>query len=714
MTDQLPSDSLSTNELAHAPRNILVTSALPYANGSIHLGHLVEYIQTDIWVRFQKMQGHTVHYVCADDTHGTPIMLRAEKEGISPEQLIARVHGEHSADFQDFLVAFDNYFSTNSEENRQLACDIYRALRANDKIATRTIEQYFDPVKEMFLPDRFIKGECPKCHAKDQYGDSCEVCGATYSPTELINPFSAVSGATPVRKETEHYFFKLSECEDFLKAWTRSGTLQAEAANKMQEWFSAGLSDWDISRDAPYFGFEIPDAPGKYFYVWLDAPIGYMASFKNLCSRLRLDFDEYWRKDSNTELYHFIGKDILYFHALFWPATLEFSNYRTPTGIFAHGFLTVNGEKMSKSRGTFITARSYLDHVKNPEYLRYYYAAKLNGSMEDIDLNLDDFVARVNSDLVGKYINIASRTAGFIGKGFDGQLADIYQADVLAEASAQLLPQEIQQIKNESAAIQRLYAQRNFSQAIVAIMRLADVANAYIAEKAPWVMAKDETKNAELHRVCSEAIEMFKVLTIYLKPILPRLATDVEAFLNVPAFTWGDVDSVLPAGHRVNGYKHLITRLDPKHIEAMVEANKESLAAPRPAQEVQAAKASAALAVAREEQSQADYISIDDFTKVDLRIARIVEAKHVEGAEKLLQLTLDIGEETPRNVFAGIKSAYDPATLVGRLTVMVANLAPRKMKFGMSEGMVLAASDERGGPYILAPDSGAQPGMRVK
>lgn len=715
MTDQLPSDSPSANGLAHAHRKMLVTSALPYANGSIHLGHLVEYIQTDIWVRFQKMQGHTVHYVCADDTHGTPIMLRAEKEGISPEQLIARVHGEHSADFRDFLVAFDNYYSTNSEENRQLASDIYRTLRANDKIAIRTIEQYFDPVKEMFLPDRFIKGECPKCHAKDQYGDSCEVCGATYSPTELINPFSAVSGATPVRKETEHYFFKLSECEDFLKTWTRSGSLQAEAANKMQEWFSAGLSDWDISRDAPYFGFEIPDAPGKYFYVWLDAPIGYMASFKNLCGTLGLDFTEYWRKDSEAELYHFIGKDILYFHALFWPATLAFSNYRTPTGIFAHGFLTVNGEKMSKSRGTFITARSYLDHVKNPEYLRYYYAAKLNGSMEDIDLNLDDFVARVNSDLVGKYINIASRTAGFIGKGFDGQLADIYLADTFDVEPHQRLPLVIQQIKKESALIHRLYAQRNFSQAIVAIMKLADLANAYIAEKAPWVMAKDATRNVELHRVCSEALEMFRVLTIYLKPILPALAGHVEAFLNVQPFTWADADSVLPAGHRVNNYKHLITRLDPKHIEAMVEANKESLAAPRPAQEVKAAKLTATPTAAEQgEQSQADYISIDDFTKVDLRIARILEAKHVEGAEKLLQLTLDIGEESPRNVFAGIKSAYDPATLVGRLTVMVANLAPRKMKFGKSEGMVLAASDERGGPYILAPDSGAQPGMRVK
>ncbi len=675
------------------PRKILVTSALPYANGSIHLGHLVEYIQTDIWVRFLKMQGHSVHYVCADDTHGTPIMLRAEKEGITPEQLIDRVHAEHSADFAGFLVDFDNYYSTNSEENRELASGIYKALKAGGKIATRTIEQFYDPVKNMFLPDRFIKGECPKCHAKDQYGDSCEVCGATYNPTELINPFSAVSGAAPVRKETEHYFFKLSECEEFLKSWTRSGTLQAEAANKMGEWFASGLSDWDISRDAPYFGFEIPDAPGKYFYVWLDAPIGYMASFKNLASKTGLNFDEYWKAGSQTELYHFIGKDILYFHALFWPATLQYSGYRTPTKVFAHGFLTVNGEKMSKSRGTFITAESYLQHVKNPEYLRYYYAAKLNGTMEDIDLNLEDFIARVNSDLVGKYINIASRTAGFISKRFDGKLNPTGNNPVVAEMQAQ------------AAAIAESYEQRDFGRALREIMRLADVANGFVAERAPWVMAKDDAQSEALQQVCSDALEMFRLLTLYLKPILPKLAEQIEAFLNVLPLDWPAVNSSLPAGHAIKSYEHLITRIDPKQIEAMTEANKETMqATTTPAAPVASAPAA----------EEASYISIDDFTKVDLRIARIVDANHVEGAEKLLQLTLDIGEEKTRNVFAGIKSAYDPETLKGRLTVMVANLAPRKMKFGLSEGMVLAASDERGGPFILSPDSGAQPGMRVK
>jgi methionyl-tRNA synthetase len=703
--------------ISNIPRKILVTSALPYANGSIHLGHLVEYIQTDIWVRFQKMQGHTVHYVCADDTHGTPIMLRAEKEGITPEALIGNVHKEHSADFSAFLVAFDHYYSTNAPENKELSQGIYKKLKAAGKIATKTIEQFYDPVKNMFLPDRFIKGECPKCHAKDQYGDSCEVCGATYNPTELINAYSAVSGAAPVRKETEHYFFKLSECEQFLKEWTRSGTLQGEAANKMGEWFENGLNDWDISRDAPYFGFEIPEAPGKYFYVWLDAPIGYMASFKKLCAmsqqtadgnqKTGLDFDEYWKKDSSAELYHFIGKDILYFHALFWPATLEYSGYRKPTQIFAHGFLTVNGEKMSKSRGTFITARSYLDHIKNPEYLRYYYAAKLNSTMEDIDLNLEDFVARVNSDLVGKYINIASRTAGFINKRFEGKLNPSANNPVVAEikAAAQLLADS--------------YADREYGKALREIMRLADQANGFVAEKAPWVLAKQEGQDALLQEVCSDALEMFRLLTLYLKPVLPKLATEIEQFLNIATLTWAVVDASLPAQHSINSYEHLITRVDIKQIEAMTEANKENL---------QATPAPAAVAAPHSEQrhaqhqqneanaeaEEAAYISIDDFTKVDLRIARIANAEHVEGAEKLLKLTLDIGEEKPRQVFAGIKSAYDPATLIGRLTVMVANLAPRKMKFGISEGMVLAASDERGGPFILSPDSGAQPGIRGK
>jgi methionyl-tRNA synthetase len=684
--------------IANTPRKILVTSALPYANGSIHLGHLVEYIQTDIWVRFQKMQGHTVHYVCADDTHGTPIMLRAEKEGITPEALIDGVHKEHTADFSEFLVEFDNYYSTNAPENKELSQSIYRKLKANGKIATKTIEQFYDPVKNMFLPDRFIKGECPKCHAKDQYGDSCEVCGATYNPTELINAYSAVSGAAPIRKETEHYFFKLSECEQFLKDWTRSGTLQGEAANKMGEWFENGLNDWDISRDAPYFGFEIPDSPGKYFYVWLDAPIGYMASFKNLCQAKGLDFDEYWSEDSKTELYHFIGKDILYFHALFWPATLEFSGHRKPTQVFAHGFLTVNGEKMSKSRGTFITARSYLDHIKNPEYLRYYYAAKINSTMEDIDLSLDDFVARVNSDLVGKYINIASRTAGFINKRFDGKLNPTANNTVVAE------------IKASAQTIAESYEAREYGKALREIMRLADIANGFVAEKAPWVIAKQEGQDEALQQVCSDALEMFRLLTLYLKPVLPKLANEIELFLNIEPLTWQTTGRSLQAAHNINAYEHLITRVDPKLIEAMTEANKENLTAtPQVSAKVvsKAAPVTAAL-------PEAEYISIDDFTKVDLRIAKIVNAEHVEGAEKLLKLSLDIGEDKPRQVFAGIKSAYDPATLVGRLTVMVANLAPRKMKFGMSEGMVLAASDENGGPFILSPDVGAQLGMRVK
>ena len=679
---------------AHKARKILVTSALPYANGSIHLGHLVEYIQTDIWVRFQKMQGHTVHYVCADDTHGTPIMLRAEKEGITPEALIADVHKQHSADFNEFLVGFDHYYSTNAPENKALSQSIYLALKSAGKIASKVIEQFYDPLKNMFLPDRFIKGECPKCHAKDQYGDSCEVCGATYNPTELINAYSAVSGAAPVRKETEHYFFKLSECADFLKEWTRSGTLQGEAANKMSEWFENGLNDWDISRDAPYFGFEIPDAPGKYFYVWLDAPIGYMASFKKLCADTGLDFDEYWAQDAKTELYHFIGKDILYFHALFWPATLEYSGYRKPTKIFAHGFLTVNGEKMSKSRGTFITARSYLEHIKNPEYLRYYYAAKLNSSMEDIDLSLDDFVARVNSDLVGKYINIASRTAGFINKQFDGQLRPSTNNPVVAE------------LKSSAVMIAEAFDSREYGKALREIMRLADSANGFVAEKAPWVMAKQEDQTQALQEVCSDALELFRLLTLYLKPVLPKLAGEVEQFLNLESLSWASVAAELTAGHRIQSYQHLITRIDPKWILDMTETNKENLTA-RPT--VAPVKASIAPAA-----TSGMEISIDDFTKVDLRIAKIIHAEHVEGAEKLLRLSLDIGEAQPRQVFAGIKSAYDPDQLIGRLTLMVANLAPRKMKFGLSEGMVLAASDESGGPFILSPDAGAQLGMRVK
>ena len=696
-------------------RKILVTSALPYANGAIHLGHLVEYIQTDIWVRYQKMSGNECWYVCADDTHGTPIMLRAEKEGITPEQLIARVHGEHFRDFTGFHVGFDNYYSTHSDETRECANTIYGRLRDAGLIETRTIEQYYDPVKSMFLPDRFIKGECPKCHAKDQYGDNCEVCGAAYAPTDLIEPFSAVSGAKPELRTSEHYFFKLSDprCEAFLRQYTSrdNGVLQSEAANKMQEWLGAPgenkLTDWDISRDAPYFGFEIPDAPGKYFYVWLDAPIGYMGSFKNLCGKNGLDFNEYFKPDSTTELYHFIGKDILYFHALFWPAELAHAGYRTPTKIFAHGFLTVDGAKMSKSRGTFITAQSYLDTGLNPEWLRYYYAAKLSASMEDIDLNLEDFCARVNSDLVGKFVNIASRSAGFITKRFNGQLAP---ADATLPA--------IKAIQDAASRIAELYEAREFGKAMREIMALTDGANQYVDSVKPWELAKQEGKEVELHAACSNALNLFRLLTVLLKPILPIIAGKVEAFLNIAPLTWNDTGSLLAAGHGINAYEHLMTRVDPKQIEKLIAANKESLA---PAAEAAPAKAAAkpaekpAAKVA--EVPESGLCNIDDFMKIDLRIALIANAEHVDGADKLIRLTLDIGEEKPRQVFAGIKSAYDPATLIGRLTVMVANLAPRKMKFGLSEGMVMAASDPAGetpGIFLLSPDSGAQPGMRVK
>ncbi len=687
-------------------RKILVTSALPYANGSIHLGHLVEYIQTDIWVRFQKMQPKEkvaeCWYVCADDTHGTPIMLRAEKEGVSPEQLIDRVWHEHKRDFDGFHVGFDHYYSTNSPENREFASQIYLKLREAGLIERRSIEQFYDPDKAMFLPDRFIKGTCPKCGAKDQYGDSCEACGATYAPTDLIDPYSAVSGAKPVRKESEHYFFALGKCEAFLKEWTRSGTLQAEAANKMDEWFTAGLSDWDISRDAPYFGFEIPEAPGKYFYVWLDAPVGYMASFKKLCADKGIDFDAFWGKGSTSELYHFIGKDILYFHALFWPAMLAFSGHRTPTSVFAHGFLTVNGQKMSKSRGTFITAESYLKHL-NPEWLRYYYAAKLSNTMEDIDLNLDDFSARVNSDLVGKFINIASRSAGFIAKRFGGKLGQV-------PAGQELLAR----MQQAAGGIAELYEAREYGRALREVMALADLANQYVDSNKPWEIAKQEGREAELHEVCTVALNAFRLLTLYLKPVLPKLAENVEAFLNIAPLVWTDAGHLL-AGHAINEYQHLMTRIDPKQIEAMVEENKQTLA-PTPEPHSQQRHAGHQQQVAKAEEAAAGWepiIGIEDFGKIDLRIAKIVAASHVEGAEKLLKLTLDVGTAT-RTVFAGIKSAYKPEDLVGRLTVMVANLAPRKMKFGLSEGMVLAASDERGGPFLLSPDSGALPGMRVK
>ncbi|MGA8147970.1 MAG: methionine--tRNA ligase [Gallionellaceae bacterium] len=706
------------------PRKILVTSALPYANGSIHLGHLVEYIQTDIWVRFQKMQGNTCHYVCADDTHGTPIMLRAEKEGITPKALIDRMWQEHKADFDSFHVEFDHYGSTDSTETRDFAYDIYRKLKSAGLIASRSIEQFYDPVKQMFLPDRFIKGECPKCGAKDQYGDNCEVCGAAYGPTELKNPYSAVSGAAPELRQSEHFFFRLSDprCQAFLRNWTTKGTLQPEAANKMQEWLGTGeenkLTDWDISRDAPYFGFEIPDAPGKYFYVWLDAPVGYMGSFQQLCNVDGLNFDDYWKHDSETELYHFIGKDILYFHALFWPAMLQHAGFRTPTRLFAHGFLTVNGEKMSKSRGTFITAQSYEEHVKNTEYLRYYYAAKLNSTMEDIDLNLEDFVARVNSDLVGKYINIASRCAKFITEVFSGELSDNRYWYPRLAIRPGMEDDVFQKLQAQAQFVAEYYEDRQYGKAVSAIMHMANMANVFLDFHKPWVLAKninDKATREELHHVCTIGINVFRLLTIYLTPILPKLSDRVaqELFGMQRDFVWSDINTY---PKQINAYQHLMTRLDPKLIEAMVAANKETLQPEVQSEQRHAAhqQHTASKEAALAEEDAGAFISIDDFTRIDLRVAKIINAEHVEGAEKLLRLTLDIGEAQPRNVFAGIKSAYAPEELIGRLTVMVANLAPRKMKFGLSEGMVLAASGESSGLFILSPDEGAQPGMRIK
>jgi methionyl-tRNA synthetase len=710
------------------PRRILVTSALPYANGAIHLGHLVEYIQTDIWVRFQKMRGHEVHYVCADDTHGTPIMLRAEQEGITPQQLIARVLQEHKRDFAGFHVGFDNYYSTDSAENRAFCEDIYAGLEREGLIARRPVEQFYDPVKEMFLPDRYIKGKCPKCGAADQYGDACEVCGSAYSPTDLIDPYSVVSGAKPVRRSSEHYFFRLSDprCQRFLKEWTRSGTLQPEAANKMDEWFGAGLQDWDISRDPPYFGFPIPGTGGKkFFYVWLDAPVGYFASFRNLCDKRAaagapLDPDAFLRPGGGTEMVHFIGKDILYFHALFWPAMLQYSGYRTPSSVNAHGFLTVNGEKMSKSRGTFITAESYLALGLNPEWLRYYYAAKLNATMEDIDLSLDDFVARVNSDLVGKYVNIASRAAGFIHKHFDGRLAPAADRERFAA--------ELPGILSGGEMSAELFERREYGKGLRLVMLGAEAVNQFFDQRQPWALAKDPAKHAELHHACTSALNAFRLLTISLKPVLPKLAAEVEDFLAIPPLTWADVGTLLPAGHRIRPYRHLMGRLERKQIDALVDANRESMAAP-PSQQRhaehqvhEAAKAAseepanaAAKVAARvgSKEPSAGTVSIDDFAKLDLRVAKIVKAEHVEGADKLVKLTLDIGTET-RTVFAGIKSAYDPAQLEGRLTVMVANLAPRKMRFGTSEGMVLAASGDGPGLFLVGPDAGAAPGMKVK
>ncbi|GAB2943816.1 methionine--tRNA ligase [Aquaspirillum soli] len=681
-------------------RKILVTSALPYANGSIHLGHMVEHIQTDIWVRFQKMRGHTCHYVCADDTHGTPIMLAAEKQGITPEQLIERVHAEHFADFQGFHIGYDNYYSTNSPENRHYSYDIYQKLRDAGKIVSRTIEQLYDPEKGMFLPDRFVKGECPKCHAKDQYGDSCEVCGATYSPTELIHPYSAVSGATPVLRESEHFFFRLGECADFLRDWTAGHSplsdgrdqphLQAESLNKMNEWIEGGLQDWDISRDAPYFGFEIPNAPGKYFYVWLDAPIGYMASFKALCDREGLNFDEYFKADSSTELYHFIGKDILYFHALFWPATLQYSGYRTPTGVFAHGFLTVDGQKMSKSRGTFITARSYLDCGLNPEWMRYYIAAKLNSKIEDIDLSLSDFVARVNSDLVGKFINIASRAAGFISKRFDGKLAAQLSDSSLLDA-----------LTAPAESLAHSFEQREYARALRDVMALADQVNLYVDANKPWELARQEGMEQQLQQVCTVLINAFRLLTIYLKPVLPKLAEQVEQFLNIAPLTWADSQQTL-LDHTIQPYQHLMQRIEPKLIEQLIEANKQSTPA-------------VSETAAANYEPIADTIAIDDFAKVDLRVGEVLTCQYVEGSDKLLQFTVNLGFET-RNIFSGIRKAYaEPEKLVGRKVIVVANLAPRKMRFGVSQGMIVCASgtDDNSGLFLLDVDQGAQPGMRI-
>lgn len=674
-------------------RKILVTSALPYANGSIHLGHMLEYVQTDMWVRYQKLRGNQAIYVCADDAHGSAIMLRAEKEGITPEQLIDGVRAEHMADFADFGVDFDNYHSTHSQENRELSAAIYLALRDKGHIATRAVTQYFDPEKGMFLADRFIKGTCPKCGTEDQYGDNCEKCGATYSPTELKNPRSAISGAVPVFKESQHFFFKLPDFEAMLKQWTRSGALQEAVANKIAEWLDGGLQEWDISRDAPYFGFEIPDEPGKYFYVWLDAPIGYMASFKNLCSkRPELDFDAFWGKDSTAELYHFIGKDIVNFHALFWPAMLEGAGYRKPTAVNVHGYLTVNGQKMSKSRGTFIKARTYLDHL-NPEYLRYYYASKLSRGVDDLDLNLEDFVQKVNSDLVGKVVNIASRCAGFIHKGNAGLLVAANPEPELWDAFQAAAP-----------SIADAYEARDFSRAMREIMALADRANAWIADKAPWALNKVEGKQAEVQQICALGINLFRQLVIMLKPVLPKLAAEAEAFLNVKPQSWADLALPL-ANHQLNPFNPLLTRIEQPKIEAMIEASKEDLAA-------EASKPQGNGELAKD--PLAAEINFDAFAAVDLRIALIEKCEFVEGADKLLRLSLDIGDEK-RNVFSGIKSAYpDPSKLEGRLTLYVANLAPRKMKFGISEGMVLAAGPGGEEIYLLSPDSGAKPGQRVK
>lgn len=676
------------------PRKILVTSALPYANGPIHLGHMLEHIQTDIWVRFQNSMGNHCTYVCADDTHGTAVMLRAEKEGKTPEDHIDTMRREHMRDFAGFLIDHHNYYSTHSEENRFFAEQIYGRLKANGHITTKTIRQLFDPEKEIFLADRFVKGTCPKCGSEDQYGDACEVCSATYEPNELINPRSVYSGATPIEKESEHYFFDLPQFQTMLRGWTRSGTLQESVANKLAEWVDAELQPWDVSRDAPYFGFEIPDAPGKYFYVWLDAPIGYMASFKNLCDRRDdLDFDDYWRKESNAELYHFIGKDIINFHALFWPAMLDSANYRKPNGVYAHGYVTVNGEKMSKSRGTFIMAKTYLEHL-SPEYLRYYYAAKLGDGVEDIDLSLTDFAQRVNSDLVGKVVNIASRCAGFIKKG-GGKLSDnIAEPAMLADFQA------------AGERIAAHFEAREYSRAIREIMTLADRANEYIQSKAPWSLAKEEGRDQEVQDICSMGIHLFRLLAIYLGPVLPAMSEKIAAFLNVDSLNFTDRHAVL-TGHAINKFKPLLTRIEMDQIDALIEASKEDVAA-----ETKPAAKAAPKAESKPAEDGPAEIEFGDFAKIDLRVAKVLSADYVDGADKLLQLQLDAGNGETRQVFSGIRSHYEPADLVGKSVVLVYNLKPRKMRFGLSEGMVLAAS---GGDdlWVLEGPAAAAPGTKI-
>ena len=699
------------------PRQLFVTTALPYANGNFHIGHIMEYIQADIWVRYQRMMGSAVHFVCADDAHGAPIMIAAEKAGKTPQQFVADIAAGRRPYLDGFHIGFDNWHSTDGPENHELAQAIYRDLKAAGLVATRVIAQFFDTEKNMFLPDRFIKGECPKCGAKDQYGDNCEMCGAVYSPTELKNPYSALTGVTPVLRDSEHYFFKLSDprCVAFLERWTQGSNaqgqthLQSEVYNKIKEWLMPDengkreLGDWDISRDAPYFGIEIPDAPGKYFYVWLDAPIGYLASLKNHFIKLADDaaqggqqYDAFLA-DPATEQYHFIGKDIITFHTLFWPAMLHFSGRKTPNAVFVHGFLTVNSEKMSKSRGSGLDPLKYLGLGMNPEWLRYYLAAKLNARNEDVEFNPDDFMARVNSDLVGKYINIASRAAGFIARRFGGQLGEMG-----ADGAALLA-----QLRAERGAIEQLYESREFAKALRETMLLADRVNEYVDANKPWELAKQEGMDARLHDVCTVCIEAFAVLTSYLKPVLPALATQVEAFLGIAPLAFGEASQALGSGHRISDYKHLMQRVDVKQLDALFEA-------PAPVEPASTAIEN----VAPGGEAIAPAIGIDDFSKVDLRIARIVNCEAVEGSTKLLRLTLDVGEGRTRNVFSGIASACKPEQLIGKLTVVVANLAPRKMKFGLSEGMVLAASDadEKANPglYLLEPLAGAQPGMRVR